>query len=75
VVNIHAKLSGNAQYIPSADMAFLDATSIFYIKKTGCGTNCSGNTAVANAFGLPNYTSYIEPAINFAGSRCYIQLP
>ncbi len=75
VVNIHAKLSGNAQYIPTADMSFLDATSIFYIKKTGCGTNCSGNTAVANAFGRPNYTSYIEPTVNFAGARCYIQLP
>lgn len=74
-VNIHTKLLSNPQYVPSQDMAYLDQTMIFYIKKSGCGTNCTGNTAVGNAFGQPGYTSYIEPTINFAGARCYIQLP
>jgi len=74
-VNIHTTLLPYPGYNPTADIAYLDANAIFYIKKTGCGTNCSGNTAVANAFGKPNYTSYIEPATNFAGARCFIQLP
>jgi hypothetical protein len=74
-VNIHSTLLPYPAYNPTADIAYLDDNLIFYIKKTGCGTNCSGNTAVANAFGQPNYTSYVEPATNFAGARCFIQLP
>jgi hypothetical protein len=75
VVNIHAKLLPNIEYNPTSEMDYLYNSLIFYIKKSGCGTNCSGNTAVGNAFGQPNYTSYVESTINFAGARCYIQLP
>lgn len=75
LVNIHAKVAAYPEYNPTADLAFLEAPLVFYIKKTGCGINCPGNTAVGNAFGQPGYVSYVESTVNFAGSRCYIQLP
>lgn len=73
-VNIHTKLLSNPEYNPTKELDYLYTSKIFYIKASGCGTSCTGNTAMGSAFGQPGYTSYIEPTITFASPRCYIQL-
>jgi len=74
LVNIHATLVTDPEYRQADDLAYLYTNKIFYIKESGCGTNCSGNTAKGRAFAESGYTSYIEPTIFFAGARCYLQL-
>lgn len=74
-LNIHTTLLVYPAYRPTVDADYLDDNKIFYIKGSGCGNNCPGFKAVGNAFGKPDYDSFIVPTTSYAGARCYIPVP
>lgn len=79
LVEIHSTLMtdpvARLEYNATKDYDWLQNSDIFYLKRAGCGTSCSGFTAVGSALGQPGYLSYVDPTVNFAGARCFIQLP
>jgi hypothetical protein len=74
-VNTHSTLLAFPEYNPNSDSGYLDTPKLYYMKRSGCGSNCPGLRAVGRAFIKADYDSFIDPTIRFAGARCFIPVP